>query len=303
MTAPSIGIPRSILHYEFDGQLASLLEGLGVRVVLSPPTNRDIFLAGKRCMLDEICFPVKAFAGHVAWLLDHDVDAVLVPVLVGHENGRVFPCHVRTRLSDIVVALGLCPRDRLLSPVFRFDELGLRPEGFYDLGAALGASVEAVDAALAACRTPSPPEGTPQTRCPDAPTVALLGHPYVVQDPWLNGYVARQLRELGCSIRVAASGEFGYSPEGTGQHFDLAARTLTLARQWDTDATVDGIVFLLPFNCGPDGDIARYLTQTTRKPLMTLVLDELRSDGGMRTRMEAFVDLMSFREPARRTVS
>jgi predicted nucleotide-binding protein (sugar kinase/HSP70/actin superfamily) len=57
------------------------------------------------------------------------------------------------------------------------------------------------------------------------------------------------------------------------------------------------MIFLLPFNCGPDGDIARHMAQTTCTPMMTLVLDELQSDGGMLTRLEAFVDLLSHRKP------
>jgi predicted nucleotide-binding protein (sugar kinase/HSP70/actin superfamily) len=65
-----------------------------------------------------------------------------------------------------------------------------------------------------------------------------------------------------------------------------------LTRAFDRNDRIDGIVFLLPFNCGPDGDVARHLAQTTEKPLLTLVLDELQSSAGLVTRLEAFVDLL-----------
>jgi len=298
MSTLSVGVPRSILHYEFGGFLAWFLERLDVPVTLSPPTDRRIFQAGKHWMLDEVCLPVKAFAGHVSWLVQQDIDAVLIPVIVSHENGRVFPCHVRTRLADIVVALGLCSRERLLTPTFHFDDVGLSDDGLYELGTALGASVEAVARARDECSSFLSPERVSETSPTGSPTIALLGHPYVVEDPWLNGDVIERLRRLGCAVRFAPLGETGYSPSGTGLHFDLAARTMTTVRQWDNDESIDGIVFLLPFNCGPDGDIARHMAQNSRTPMMTLVLDELRSDGGIGTRLEAFVDLLAHRQLA-----
>lgn len=289
-----IGIPQSILHYEFNGAIARFLEQLGASVVLSPRTNQDIFREGKQLVLDELCFPIKVFMGHVANLAKTDVERILIPVLVGHENNQVFPCHIRTRLADIAVALGICERKRILSPPFRFDAFGLTHAGFDALGEALGFSQDEIDQARQAS-VPQEQISRPIS-CEDGElTIAILGHPYVVEDPWVNGYVLPKLRSLGCNIQTSCqqSMPVGFCPDGTGLHFDLAARTLTMARLWDNDSSVNGIVFLLPFNCGPDGDIARHMYQTTRTPMLTLVLDELQSGAGMLTRLEAFIDLLS----------
>ena len=108
MTQPArgrIGVPRSILHFEFDGRIERFLRSLGVEVLLSPETNQDIFTLGKRVVLDELCFPIKIFIGHVAWLAMQEVDRIVIPTIVGHENNRVFPCHPRSRLADMVLAL------------------------------------------------------------------------------------------------------------------------------------------------------------------------------------------------------
>lgn len=289
-----IGIPRSILHYEFNGAIASFLEQLGVSVVLSPRTNQDIFRKGKEVVLDELCFPIKVFMGHVAHLAETDVERILIPVLVSHENNKVFPCHIRTRLADIAVALGICERKRVLSPSFRFDASGLTQSGFDILGKTLGFSQDQINQALQS--SVSRKQASPSISCEDIGlTIAILGHPYVVEDPWVNGYVIPKLRSLGCNIQTSYqhSMPVGFCPDGTGLHFDLAARTLTMAELWDHGNSVDGIVFLLPFNCGPDGDIARHMVQTTSTPMLTLVLDELQSGAGMLTRLEAFIDLLS----------
>ena len=292
-SAIRVGVPRSILHYEFGGAIERFLRRLGVDVVLSPPTNREIFRVGKRIVIDELCFPIKVFVGHVAHLVAQDVDRIVVPVIVGHENDRVFPCHPRSRLADIVRALGVCNENRILAPPFRFDEDGLTVEGFRELARSLGFSEDACDRALEEVRSCHAGSRTADTT-DDGLTIALVGRPYVVQDEWANNHAAQRLEALGCRVVTESDAEpLGYAPEGTDLHFALAARTLTLARAWDRAPEIDGIVFLLPFNCGPDGDIARYMSETIETRMLTLVLDELQSSAGMVTRLEAFVDLLT----------
>lgn len=289
---PRIGVPRSILHYEFDGAIERFLRRLGMDVVLSPPTNQKIFQAGKRVVIDELCFPIKIFVGHVAHLAARGIDRIVVPTVVGHTSNRVFPCHPRSRLADIVRALGVCDTEQLLAPAFRFDRDGLTADGFRELARMLGFTDADADRALPEHRSKLD-RTLDVRRAGDGLTLALIGHPYVVDDPWANNQVIRRLERLGCRVVTnLETAPIGYAPEGTGLHFALAARTVTLARAFDREPQVDGIVFLLPFNCGPDGDIARHLTQTTAKPMLTLVLDELQSSAGMVTRLEAFVDLL-----------
>jgi len=289
-----IGVPRSILHYEFGETLVQFLTLLGVNVVLSPPTNQEIFQAGKRVVIDELCFPIKIFAGHVAYLTNRDVDKILVPVIVGHENNRMFPCHPRSRLADIVCALGICKADRLLTPAFRFNRDGLTLGGFRELAHLLAFSEDECDRAFKAISSCAPNESHTIVTSGNTLTIGIVGRPYVVQDKWANNHVIQRLEAVGCQVVTEDDAKpIGYAPEETGLHFALAARTVTLTRMWDSTSEIDGIVFLLPFNCGPDGDIARYLNRMIKTPMLTLVLDELQSSAGLITRIEAFVDLLN----------
>ena len=288
-----VGVPRSILHHEFGGAIERFLRRLGADVILSPPTNRGIFRAGKHVVIDELCFPIKIFVGHVAYLAERNVDRIVVPVVVGHESDRVFPCHPRSRLADIVRALGVCDEPRLLAPAFRFNADSLCAEGFHELARSLGRPEQESHGALAKLQALGSRPGVP-TASQAGPTVGIVGRPYVVKDAWASNHIAERLECLGCRVVTEDDVEtIGYSPNGTGLHFDLAARTLALAGALDRRPDVAGIVFLLPFNCGPDGDIARHLQRTVDTPMLTLVLDELQSSGGMVTRLEAFVDLLT----------
>ena len=178
--------------------------------------------------------------------------------------------------------------DRVLA-----DTDGLTEGGFLGLGRMLGRTESESAAALARARkrqTATVVHDAPS----GVPTIGLVGRPYVVQDEWLNNHLIQRLTSLGCRVVTEDGREaVGYAPEGSGLHFALAARTVALSRAFDRDPSIDGILFLLPFNCGPDGDIARHLGLTIDTPMLTLVLDELQSSAGLVTRLEAFIDVLT----------
>jgi len=58
---------------------------------------------------------------------------------------------------------------------------------------------------------------------------------------------------------------------------------------------IDGIVELLPFTCLPEITIMNILPRISRDlkvPIIPFILDEQSGQAGMRTRLEAFVDLL-----------
>ena len=291
----SIGVPRSILHYEFAGLFERFLSTLGFKVVLSPETNREIFQLGKSCIPDEFCYPIKVFLGHVRKLVAMDVDRILIPTIVSHQSNRSFPCHPRSRLADLVRSLGLCSTSQLLAPPIHYDREGPTQECMIALAASLGRSVEEAVSALRHVTQAREDHSASLSTSPQ-PTLGVIGHPYVVEDRWASRGVLDRLRELGCSIITERElPSAAYAPDTTGLHFALAGRSVNLAMRFDQMDHVDGIVFLIPFNCGPDGDIAHHIERSAAKPFMTLVIDEQQADGGLDTRLEAFLDLLAAR--------
>jgi predicted nucleotide-binding protein (sugar kinase/HSP70/actin superfamily) len=78
---------------------------LGVEILLSPPTDREIIDAGVRLSPPEICLPVKAYLGHVAWLRNR-CDAVMLHRMVCVKEGKRvrFGCPKAMCLPDLVRA-------------------------------------------------------------------------------------------------------------------------------------------------------------------------------------------------------
>ena len=60
------------------------------------------------------------------------------------------------------------------------------------------------------------------------------------------------------------------------------------------DINVKGIIYLTPFNCGPDFLMETYVLKDARKlkPVTTISIDEASGEAGLATRIEAFIDVL-----------
>jgi predicted nucleotide-binding protein (sugar kinase/HSP70/actin superfamily) len=61
---------------------------------------------------------------------------------------------------------------------------------------------------------------------------------------------------------------------------------------------VDGIIHITAFACGPDSIVDKYLEIEAKKrkiPYMSVTIDEHTGEAGMRTRLEAFLDMLEYR--------
>jgi len=62
---------------------------------------------------------------------------------------------------------------------------------------------------------------------------------------------------------------------------------------------VDGVILLVSFACGPDSIIMDIIERAFKReglPFLTLVLDEHSGEGGVITRLEAFIEMLKWRE-------
>ncbi|MDQ7095834.1 acyl-CoA dehydratase activase-related protein [Desulfosporosinus sp. PR] len=78
-----IGFPRALFYYDYFPFWAGFFYRLGIEVVTSPPTNRQIMEDGLKKISDETCLPLKLLAGHIQAL--KDVDAIFLPRMVSVE--------------------------------------------------------------------------------------------------------------------------------------------------------------------------------------------------------------------------
>ncbi len=299
----TIGIPRALLYHKRHVLWSALLEGIGCRTVVSPPTNRRILERGTRLAVDESCLPMKVYLGHVDALLGR-CDCVLVPRMesvVTHEHMcvKLMGAYdiVRNTLPDapvvgydVDVCNGVTERAQLLGLAA---ELGAGP---------LRARRALRDAAIAqrAWEVERAAEQEAMIGADSGRTrILLVGHAYNLADAMIGQPIVSLLGELEVDVLVSdhvdhelarrLSPAFSSTIKWTYNKELLGAIEMYSGK-------VDGVVFLVTFPCGPDSLMAELASRKLADtPVVTLVLDELAGETGLRTRLESFVDILKMR--------
>ncbi len=82
-----VGIPRVLNMYENFPFWATFFKELGYRVVLSPPSNRNIYELGIESIPSESeCYPAKLAHGHIQWLINEGIRYIFYPSIAYERN-------------------------------------------------------------------------------------------------------------------------------------------------------------------------------------------------------------------------
>jgi predicted nucleotide-binding protein (sugar kinase/HSP70/actin superfamily) len=300
-----IGIPRSLLYHRNRALWEAFFRTLGHEIVLSPASNRATLDKGCSLAVDETCLAVKLHLGHVAWL-EGRCEAVLVPRYVSTHKGEK-ECVKLWGIYDIT--RNALPQIPLL--VYNVDAVGetmdatTERRALYDLARSIGHSrTEALVAVSKAAFAQSADErrniakqrktisGAPG----DRPRILVSGHPYNLFDEQTGMPIIKMLEEQGAEVvvsehvseRAAARRAKRWSP-----HLYWTNNLRILGAVEEYRDKVDGMVFLVAFPCGPDSLATELAIRTIKEvPVVSIVLDEHSGEGGLRTRMESFVDII-----------
>ncbi len=157
-------------------------------------------------------------------------------------------------------------------------------------------------------------EAVPINQAVAPPKLLLVGEIYVVLEPFVNMNAPVLLGELGIEVttklclsswvrehlllgplglgsrrfKLAAKPFLGYPVGGEG--LESVGYSVMAAREG-----IDGIVHLMPFTCMPETIAASALDrigQLYEVPILRLVFDEQTGEAGVKTRLEAFADLL-----------
>jgi predicted nucleotide-binding protein (sugar kinase/HSP70/actin superfamily) len=262
---------------------------------------------GCKLAVDETCLSVKVYLGHVAWLAER-TDAVLVPRVVSERRSER-ECVKMWGIHDI--ARNALPDANIIG--YSVDAAGLTHErrgptgGLVELATSLGAPASrarllAYRAMLAQDRhdRAARNEALAKFAHGGGPRVLVAGHGYNLEDEAIGAPIVRTLRELGCDVidseatpkRRAKALALKASP---ALYWTNSQRVLGSVKDRMND--VDGIVFIITFPCGPDSLVTELAVRTMPDvPTITLVLDEHSGEGGLRTRLESFVDIVQMRK-------
>lgn len=320
-----IGIPRSLLFYNFIPFWKTFFEGIGAEVVTSGRTNKAILQDGLRLSVDEACLPVKVAFGHVEHLKDR-ADYIFIPRLVSVFPGEYicpkflgFPDMVRQNVQGlpgvIDTSINMYRRERDLYG--QFFEIGSRICGnpfkialaIKKAGEEMKRFTARVESGLRPDRAygPGSPEETPD--CRKNATVAVLGHPYNIYDSFINISLLKRLEDAGINVLTidnVPEKEVNYYVSSLNKKlfWTLGRRMVGAAYHFLESPGISGIIHVASFACGPDsmtGElIERRARRTGDKPYLSLTLDEHTGEAGIVTRIEAFLDMVGMNRQSAR---
>jgi predicted nucleotide-binding protein (sugar kinase/HSP70/actin superfamily) len=326
-----IGIPRALLYYQYFPAWKTFFEALGAEVVVSSPTNRTMMTEGSARVVADTCLPVKVFLGHVLSLVE-ECDYIFIPAVRSVQN-RVYNCSKFLGLPDMTKAV--IPE----SPPILEVEIDINRgraelyKSIYGMGRHLTRNpVKLRKAGLAAWQayldyrqnmaagkltplevlggasvSPEPEQEVDSGQQSSVQlTIALIGHPYLLYDEYINHRLIR---------RLSRSGNRAITPEMlTVSELDSAVNRLVGSAYWTYEEEVvgagghylqngaDGVIGIMAFGCGPDSlmmdAVRRQAARSGSIPFMCLTVDEHTAEAGIVTRLEAFIDMMRRRKKA-----
>lgn len=325
----TVGIPRSLFFYHFYPAWKTFFEELDVKVVLSDSTNRKILDDGVKSCVDEACLPVKLYHGHVLNLRER-VDYLFVPRLISISRNEYIcpkfgglPDMIRNTIKDlpyiidVEVNLRNSGRDakkaamevgelfrKKRSIIQRAYEEAAR--SYMEFRHCIKGGVLPCDAIeqgicnknnlpFAACKTKSSPRKF---------NIAVIGHAYNLYDNFINLNALKKLGDSGVNIVTIDMIDERIINEKAGTlskrmfwHFGTNAvgGALHLADRED----IDGIIYVMSFGCGIDSFVCDLIERKIRRskdiPFIILTIDEHSGEAGMNTRIDAFMDMIRWR--------
>ncbi|MBI5115726.1 CoA activase [Candidatus Poribacteria bacterium] len=307
--APVVGIPRALFFHEQYPFWKAFFSELGIRVMLSDKTNKQIIHQGVETVVAEFCFPIKVAHGHVLELIRKGVRRVFIPSVIDMQRSgkarnsfncpyvQSFPYTVRSSIN--FKELGV----EVLSPVIYFGRgQKMLTKSMIEFGRSLNRSVSDVKKALAKAQDA-------QNRFyrglvergkeilaglrPQQRAMVIISRSYNGCDSAVNLGLPQKLRRLGVlplPIDMMPWEELPAEKHEKEIYWKAGQRILQTARIIEDDPRLFA-VYLTNFGCGPDSFVSHFFRKTmAEKPYLQLEIDEHSADAGIITRCEAFLD-------------
>lgn len=300
---PIVGIPRALLYHKYSVLWENFLKNLHVKVMVSPLTNKQLLAEGLNRTIDENCLPMKIFLGHVNYLQNR-VTHLFIP-RIASINKDEQNCMKLWSLYD-TVATGF-PGVKVIG--YNID----RTKGFTSevlemmkLGLQFNKNPLIVLSAYRKAKDASANDHEKKLKAQEALLkksknlkILIFAHPYIIQDEFIGKQIINFFKKEHIDLifahivdhEKARNASLSISKDLYWTYHKDLVGSLAMHRK-----SVDGIVYLMAFSCGPDALVVELCKRIiTDVPSVLITLDELQSDGGIVTRLESFVDIIKFR--------
>ncbi|MFL0267766.1 acyl-CoA dehydratase activase-related protein [Candidatus Clostridium radicumherbarum] len=293
-----VGIPQGLMNYKYYPYFEVFFKELGVNVLTSKNTNREIFNEGVKYCTDEACIPIKVFHGHTAYL-KNKCDMIFVPRIM-QLNKKEYICPKFCGLPEMIKNNINDLPPLITSTIYAYDKKHLL-RAAKEAASAITRDKEKINKALTSALQIKNIVAEENKNIYKY-KIGLIGHPYNIYDSFVNMNVVNKLKRLGASVITEDNIAKEFIEMEVKCLFkrpfwafakDSFGSSVYLAR----NKVVDGLIYISSFACGIDSIVLELIkNEIGNFPLLTIKLDEHTGEAGVDTRLEAFVDMLERRE-------
>lgn len=304
----TIGIPRVLFINKMFPMFHEIFVKLGYNVLLSKASNEEIVALSQQYAFEETCFPVKLITGHVAWLLQHQVDYIFLPQLytmkhAGSTAREDYACvYMQTSPKIMESIFDLQGKVELIAPTLSFNfGKEYMIQTLLSIGKQLGKNkVQTTLAVMSGMKKFMQYEKAMEQLGKEAigqiksnqKVFVLVSRVYNLVDPTLNMGIEDKLKEMGYPVLHLGHLEANHmslSEEYQDMCWPFGQHILTAAREVKQHENMFPI-YITNHGCGPDTVLSHYFKEEMGdKPYLHIEIDEHSSKIGILTRLEAFV--------------
>ncbi len=300
MNKIKIGIPKALLFYQYGELWTSFFEELGCDIIVSCNTTREMVENGSRFSVDEACLAMKIYMGHVYYLLDK-CDYILVPRIICLKKGEKL-CTNFSALYDLV-------RNTFDKKIIHYNiDIKKKEDEFYaftTMGLELGFKYRDIVKSYRKAKekqTAIERRKISKQKAIMASTrklkILLAGHPYNLYDEFIGKPIIRLLEENGVEVI--------YSDQYDPKYLEAEVKRISPHNYWTYNKkiiasvehyreSVDGIILLTVFPCGPDSLSNEMVLRQVKTPIIPIIIDGESGNAGIITRIESFLDILEER--------
>ncbi len=290
-----VGIPKGLLYYKYYPFIERFLIQLDAEIITSKDTNKDILNQGVKYCVDEACLPIKIFHGHVIDIKDK-CDLLIIPRIMRLRE-REFICPKFCGLPEMIInSIPNMPKV-MTEPIYATSEKELYV-WCKKLGEMLTKNKSKIRAAFNSALEEQrnfkfgiKDEGYKKN-------IALVGHPYNLYDTFINMDVVKKLNKLGVGVVTEEYGDMDQIKAEVNNLFKkpfwtFAANSYGFTTSIAKDNELDGAIYISSFACGIDSVVLELIQEKIQDfPFLVLKVDEHTGEGGLDTRIEAFIDMI-----------
>ncbi len=301
----TIGLPRALLYYRYHDLWTTFFKTLGCKVIISDKSNQKILDDGIKHSVDEACLSLKLYLGHIENLKDR-CDYILVPRIICLKKHQKL-CTNFSALYDIVH--NIFPKLNILNYNIDVNNKETELYAFIKMGRQLGFSyLDSLRSYQEAKRIEEQKQKIRQIKQKQLLQhnnikILLVSHAYNLYDALIGERIISFLKENNVTPIMADIYDKNHLKEEyqvISKHNYWTYQQELLGAITHYKQQVDGIILLTTFPCGPDSlSNEMCIRKINNIPIIQIIIDELKEDAGIITRLESFLDILVERKKRR----